>query len=98
MIIYGDNLAGYFDLLIKVILYYLRSFHFNIRILIILICLRIYDFFYFVCTLKHLTCIHEISVIIFKPSFKNFEASRSAAARGVTVEPTGCGFDPYSRT
>ena len=25
------------------------------------------------------------------------EASRGAAARGVTVKPTGCGFDPHSR-
>ena len=25
------------------------------------------------------------------------EASRSAAARGGTVKPTGCGFDPPSR-
>ena len=27
----------------------------------------------------------------------SFEASRGAAARSVTVKPTGCGFDPYSR-
>ena len=26
-----------------------------------------------------------------------FEASRGAAARGVTVKPTACGFDPHSR-
>ena len=26
-----------------------------------------------------------------------YEASRGAAARGVTVKPTGCGFDPHSR-
>ena len=26
-----------------------------------------------------------------------FEAGRGAAARGVTVKSTGCGFDPYSR-
>ena len=25
------------------------------------------------------------------------EASRGAAARSVTVKPTGCGFDPHSR-
>ena len=25
------------------------------------------------------------------------EAGRGAAARGVTVKPTGCGFDPHSR-
>ena len=25
------------------------------------------------------------------------EASRGAAARGVTAKPTGCGFDPHSR-
>ena len=32
------------------------------------------------------------SMIIYK-----IEASRGAAARGVTVKPTGCGFDPHSR-
>ena len=26
-----------------------------------------------------------------------FEASRGAVARGVTVKPIGCGFDPHSR-
>ena len=28
---------------------------------------------------------------------KKIEASRGAAARGVTVTTTGCGFDPHSR-
>ena len=27
----------------------------------------------------------------------HIEASRGAAAQGVTVKPTGCGFDPHSR-
>ena len=27
----------------------------------------------------------------------SFETSRGAAARSVTVKPTGCGFDPHSR-
>ena len=26
------------------------------------------------------------------------EAGRGAAARGVTAKPTGCGFDPHSRS
>ena len=29
--------------------------------------------------------------------YLNVEAGRGAAARGVTVKPTGCGFDPHSR-
>ena len=29
--------------------------------------------------------------------YTTYEAGRGAAARGVTVKPTGCGFDPYSR-
>ena len=34
----------------------------------------------------------------FKANFLhvNIEAGRGAAARGVTVKPTGCGFDPHS--
>ena len=38
----------------------------------------------------------EINVIIINKTFI-WEASRGAAARGVTVKPTGCGFDPHSR-
>ena len=34
-----------------------------------------------------------MSIIIRKKP----EASRGAAARGVTIKPTGCGFDPHSR-
>ena len=30
-------------------------------------------------------------------SYINIEVSRGAAARSVTVKPTGCGFDPHSR-
>ena len=29
--------------------------------------------------------------------FIEIEASGGAVARGVTVKPTGCGFDPHSR-
>ena len=38
----------------------------------------------------------------YRVKLKNYkqifsEASCGAAARGVTVKPTGCGFDPHSR-
>ena len=38
--------------------------------------------------------------ILFYLNYKEIyyiEGSRGAAARGVTVKPTGCGFDPHSR-
>ena len=38
-----------------------------------------------------------IYIINSTTKFKIQETSRPAAARGVTVKPTGCGFDPHSR-
>ena len=32
--------------------------------------------------------------VIIQGCFVKIEESRGAAARGVTVKPTGCGFDP----
>ena len=55
-------------------------------------------------------CLTSFTYIIYEPRFRSrsskhfsegfniiFEASRGAAARSVTVKPTGCGLDPHSR-
>ena len=43
--------------------------------------------------LNELQCLQNISKTILELS----GATRGAAARGVTVKPTGCGFDSHSR-
>ena len=40
---------------------------------------------------------YSVKLIWFFFSKNYFEAGRGAAAQGVTVKPTGCGFDPHSR-
>ena len=39
----------------------------------------------------------KIELFLLRYYFKQFEASGGAVARGVTVKPTGCGFNPHSR-
>ena len=39
---------------------------------------------------------HNIIPIYIRNS-NIYEATRGAAARSMTVKPTGCGFDPHSR-
>ena len=45
---------------------------------------------------KYITSVKKGILDYSKPLF--VEASRGAAARSVTVRPTGSGFDPHSRT
>ena len=48
-------------------------------------------------TIQHYHILKYIRTYICMYVLIFFEASRGAAARGVTVKPTGCGFDPHSR-
>ena len=44
-----------------------------------------------------MNCVVLANIVNAFKAHINVEASRGAAARGVTVKPTGCGFDPHTR-
>ena len=74
-------------------------YNFTISIFVHTFCFEVTCLFVHLYWSTVLLTLKQIYYIILKRFilFKIREASRGAAARSVTVKPTGCGFDPHSK-